>query len=214
MRINTKLHRFMRHLDTHLTSFGLIRWGGNDANETKHKSVKLAYRHTNLQQSSLAAQLVSNGYDDNVDNGNTTAMKDTSTYDTIQSIPIAAVTAAVSSTEYQLNLSDSLHDRLTRAKNIQYNGRLNAGRYCLMLRFRTPFHGKLTAATSTSQNSTHTASGIVQLQTFAQTVACTKVTICSTIKESYSASFHAQLRKLPSFSLSAVSPLQKPSLKR
>lgn len=124
MRINTKLHRFMRHLDTHLTSFGLIRWGANDANETKHKSVKLAYLHTNRRQSSLATQLVTHGYADDVDVS--TASTTNNRASPSDHVPIAALTTAVSSSKYELSLSGAVQDRVNRVKNILYKGRGSA----------------------------------------------------------------------------------------
>lgn len=65
--VTTKIHRVMRHLDSHLKSFGLIRWGASDTNERKHKSVKKAYRRTNRQQDTLGVQLLRRGYADDVD---------------------------------------------------------------------------------------------------------------------------------------------------
>lgn len=62
INVNTKMHRVMRHINSHLRSFGLVRWGANDCNETKHKTIKAAYKNTNRKPHQLAAQLLKSGY--------------------------------------------------------------------------------------------------------------------------------------------------------
>lgn len=54
----------MRYIQDHLTSFGLLRWGATDGNESQHKSLKRAYGNTNHSPNTLSIQLLKNGYTD------------------------------------------------------------------------------------------------------------------------------------------------------
>lgn len=58
LQINTKLHRVMRHIRDHIVSFGCIRRGYTDTNETMHKEVKTAYKCTNKRNHEIAFQLM------------------------------------------------------------------------------------------------------------------------------------------------------------
>lgn len=43
VKVNTKTHRLMHHVHNALTSFGSIKWGCNDKNESMHKDFKQSY---------------------------------------------------------------------------------------------------------------------------------------------------------------------------
>lgn len=65
--VTTKLHRFMRLIHCHLTSFGMLRWGANDKNQSLHKAVKKAYSLTNRHSLGFSRQqlpVVQAGYVD------------------------------------------------------------------------------------------------------------------------------------------------------
>lgn len=47
LKINTKLHRIMRHMGDHLMEFGCCRCGDTDYNEHLHKIRKAGYVATN-----------------------------------------------------------------------------------------------------------------------------------------------------------------------
>ncbi|KAI0566558.1 hypothetical protein FGB62_7g37 [Gracilaria domingensis] len=59
IKMNTKIHRLMRHVKSHLLSFGCIRRGATDANERMHKATKKAYQSTNKHRTEITSQLLS-----------------------------------------------------------------------------------------------------------------------------------------------------------
>eukprot|EP00171_Calliarthron_tuberculosum_P004396 IDg4396t1 len=58
LRINTKLHRLMRHAADHLLRFGCSRRGDTDQNETMHKTTKACYQATNKKMNQLTDQVL------------------------------------------------------------------------------------------------------------------------------------------------------------
>eukprot|EP00171_Calliarthron_tuberculosum_P001347 IDg1347t1 len=81
LRINTKLHRIMRHAVDHLKSYGCSRRGDTDENECLHKTTKSAYHATNKRIVQVADQLLtvrsiagSGALDDNDDETDTAAL--------------------------------------------------------------------------------------------------------------------------------------------
>lgn len=56
--ISTKHHRFMYHVLDHFTSFGCVRRGFTDENETLHKETKEAHKATNNHMDSIEVQLI------------------------------------------------------------------------------------------------------------------------------------------------------------
>lgn len=71
--VSTKLHRFMRHVDTHLVHLGCIRRGSSEENEMVHKEFKALYNFTIKHIATIASQILTNWvhcdqkFDDNTD---------------------------------------------------------------------------------------------------------------------------------------------------
>ncbi|KAI0557092.1 hypothetical protein FGB62_342g012 [Gracilaria domingensis] len=59
IKMNTKIHRLMRHVKSNLLSFGCIRRGATHANERMHKATKKAYQSTNKHRTEITSQLLS-----------------------------------------------------------------------------------------------------------------------------------------------------------
>lgn len=117
--VNTKLHRVMRHIEDHLLSFGTLRWGATDKNETQHKHLTLDYRSTNRRPDSLAVQLLKNGYADDLDideydQQNIVTLSATST-----STPHVSVSITTSIQE--LNTSRSFSRRIDKTLSLKYS---------------------------------------------------------------------------------------------
>ena len=56
--VNTKLHRFMRHVKTHFMDFGDVFTTSTEENERMHKESKSVYHCTNKRPAELAAQIL------------------------------------------------------------------------------------------------------------------------------------------------------------
>lgn len=117
--VTTKMHRFMRHLDFHLMSFGMLRWGANDDNESKHKSVKTAYRVPNRRSSTLAEQLLRAGYADDASHGTNDSVLPPDV------VPhpnpdLRLIISPLRCTQSQLNTPNSFQVRVDRAHSVKY----------------------------------------------------------------------------------------------
>lgn len=56
--VNTKIHRTMRHVKDHIITYGCIRRGETDNNETLHRNTKASYPATNHKLRTIGEQLV------------------------------------------------------------------------------------------------------------------------------------------------------------
>ncbi|CAN8063785.1 unnamed protein product [Agarophyton chilense] len=59
IKMNTKCHWLMRHLQHHRYNFGCLPKGSTAPNESKHKSTKKAYRSSNKHRDEIAPQILS-----------------------------------------------------------------------------------------------------------------------------------------------------------
>lgn len=57
----------MKHIQYHMTSFGILRCSDTDQNESQHKTIKMDYINTNRSPQCLAVQMLKNGYADYLD---------------------------------------------------------------------------------------------------------------------------------------------------
>lgn len=120
--ISTKLHRVMRHLESHLTSFGMLRWGANDGNEKLHKLLKAAYLFSNKKPKELAVQLVNTGYANTSDILNSEDNNDA--HPNLQETSSHHhLCAAMSVTVPILNSNDTITSRIEAISNLKYTSR-------------------------------------------------------------------------------------------
>lgn len=121
-KVNTKLHRVMRHIETHMKSFGMLRWGATDNNETRHKSLKVAYKNTNRRLDSLSVRLLNSGY---AHDSGTPSDGDTPAVLNSMTEPIGSIymSGAHSTTIEELNINRPLQRILDRVINLNYSNR-------------------------------------------------------------------------------------------
>lgn len=122
VNIATKLHRVMRHIETHLTSFGMVRWGANDGNEKDHKKVKAAYQLSNRRQEQIAVQIVRFGYADDTQRSSDGVDAEPTVIETNKSTD-PHVAAAVSYSSQYLDSDDSITNRVASLLNQKYASR-------------------------------------------------------------------------------------------